>query len=46
MRLEGVDPRRVADDYTTKVLEAQAKVWGELFARALRIPSQGPWRRA
>jgi hypothetical protein len=27
-RIEGVDPRSVADEYTAKVLEAQAKAWG------------------
>lgn len=27
-RVEGVDPRQVSDDYTAKVLAAQAKVWG------------------
>jgi len=28
-RVEGVDPGRVADDYTAKVLAAQARTWGE-----------------
>jgi hypothetical protein len=27
-RVEGVDPGRVADDYTAKVLAAQARTWG------------------
>ncbi len=27
-RVEGVDPRHVADEYTAKVLEAQARTWG------------------
>jgi hypothetical protein len=27
-RIEGVDPGRVADDYTAKVFAAQAKTWG------------------
>ena len=27
-RIEGVDPARVADDYTAKVFAAQAKAWG------------------
>ena len=27
-RIDGVDPERVADDYTAKVLAAQAKRWG------------------
>jgi len=27
-RVEGVDPAHVPDDYTGKVLEAQAKTWG------------------
>jgi hypothetical protein len=27
-RVEGVDPGNVADEYTAKVLAAQAKVWG------------------
>ena len=27
-RVDGVDPAHVGDDYTAKVLEAQAKTWG------------------
>lgn len=27
-RIEGVDPARVADEYSAKVLAAQAKTWG------------------
>ncbi len=27
-RIEGVDPAKVSDDYTAKVLAAQAKTWG------------------
>jgi hypothetical protein len=27
-RIDGVDPRSVADDYIAKILEAQAKAWG------------------
>ena len=27
-RVEGVDPGRVADEYTAKVLAAQARTWG------------------
>ncbi|HWO06111.1 MAG TPA: hypothetical protein VNQ54_15025 [Methylomirabilota bacterium] len=27
-RIEGVDPRRLTDEYAAKVLEAQAKTWG------------------
>ncbi len=27
-RIEGVNPENVADDYTTKVLAAQANAWG------------------
>ena len=27
-RVEGVDPARVADEYTAKVLAAQARTWG------------------
>jgi hypothetical protein len=27
-RVEGVDPRAVADDYTAKVFAAQTKAWG------------------
>lgn len=27
-RVEGVDPGQVSDDYTAKVLAAQAKTWG------------------
>jgi hypothetical protein len=27
-RIEGVDPRRLTDEYAVKVLEAQAKAWG------------------
>jgi hypothetical protein len=27
-RIEGVDPRTVTDDYTTKVFAAQTKAWG------------------
>jgi hypothetical protein len=27
-RIEGVDPRHLADEYASKVLEAQAKAWG------------------
>lgn len=27
-RIEGVDPRRLADEYAAKVLEAQARAWG------------------
>jgi hypothetical protein len=27
-RIDGVDPARIADDYTTKVFAAQAKAWG------------------
>ena len=27
-RIPGVTPGGIADDYTTRVLEAQAKVWG------------------
>jgi len=26
-RVEGVDPRHVADEYTAKVLDAQARTW-------------------
>jgi len=26
--IDGVDPARVADDYTARVLAAQAKAWG------------------
>ena len=27
-RIEGVDPRRLTDEYAAKVLDAQAKTWG------------------
>lgn len=27
-RVQGVDPAHLSDDYTAKVLEAQAKAWG------------------
>jgi hypothetical protein len=27
-RIEGVDPRRLTDDYAARVLEAQAQAWG------------------
>ena len=27
-RIEGVDPRHLADEYASKVLETQAKAWG------------------
>ena len=27
-RIDGVDPRQVADEYTARVLAAQAKTWG------------------
>ena len=27
-RVEGVDPGNISDDYTARVLEGQAKVWG------------------
>ena len=27
-RVDGVDPRNLADEYTAKVLAAQAKTWG------------------
>ena len=27
-RIEGVDPRRLTDEYVAKILEAQAKAWG------------------
>jgi hypothetical protein len=27
-RIDGVDPQRVADEYTAKVLAAQAQTWG------------------
>jgi hypothetical protein len=27
-RIEGVDPRRLTDEYAVRVLEAQAKAWG------------------
>jgi hypothetical protein len=27
-RIEGVDPGQLADEYTAKVLAAQAKIWG------------------
>jgi hypothetical protein len=27
-RVDGVDPQRGADDYITRVFEAQAKTWG------------------
>jgi hypothetical protein len=27
-RIDGVDPQHVTDDYTTRVLAAQAKTWG------------------
>jgi hypothetical protein len=27
-RIEGVNPRRLTDEYAAKVLEAQAKTWG------------------
>ena len=27
-RIDGVDPERVSDDYTAKVLAGQAKTWG------------------
>ena len=31
-RIEGVDPRRLTDEYAAKVLEAQAKAWGRVAA--------------
>ena len=27
-RIEGVDPRKVSEDYVAKVFDAQAKAWG------------------
>ena len=27
-RIEGLDPNQITDDYTSRVLEAQAKNWG------------------
>jgi hypothetical protein len=56
-RIDGIDPERLTDDDTASVLRAQAKAWGvplviawenasSTFNRALRIPSQGLWKRA
>ena len=39
-RIDGIDPERLTDDYTARVLRAQAKAWGA----PLRCSTAG-WRR-
>jgi hypothetical protein len=41
-RIDSVDPKHVSDDYTTRVLAAQAKTWGAPLLNHLvyaRLPS-------
>jgi hypothetical protein len=41
-RINGVDPEHVSDDYTAKVLAAQAKTWGALLLNHLVYARRPP----